>query len=42
MQNSIPRANGAEHRSGHKPGERVLIPPDYLFYTQGKERISEA
>jgi hypothetical protein len=25
-----PRANGAERRSGHKPGARVLIPPGYL------------
>jgi hypothetical protein len=25
-----PRANGAERRSGHKPGPRVLIPPGYL------------
>jgi hypothetical protein len=24
------RANGAERRSGRKPGARVLIPPDYL------------
>jgi hypothetical protein len=26
----IPRANGAERRSGRKPGARVLIPPGYL------------
>ena len=25
-----PRANGAERRSGRKPGARVLIPPGYL------------
>ena len=24
------RANGAERRSGRKPGARVLIPPGYL------------
>jgi hypothetical protein len=27
---SNPRANGAERRSGRKPGARVLIPPGYL------------
>ena len=25
-----PRANGAERRSGRKPGASVLIPPGYL------------
>ena len=32
-----PRANGAERRSGRKPGARVLIPPGYLHPgTKGK------
>ena len=34
-----PWANGAERRSGRKPGARVLIPP--AIYTRGKERTSE-
>jgi hypothetical protein len=33
------RANGAERRSGRKPGARVLIPP--AIYTRGNESISE-
>jgi hypothetical protein len=32
-----PRANGAERRSGSKPGARVLIPPGYLH--PGNESI---
>jgi hypothetical protein len=30
-----PRANGAERRSGRKPGARVLIPPSYLHPGKG-------
>jgi hypothetical protein len=29
------QANGAEHRSGHKPRARVLIPPGYLHPGKG-------
>jgi hypothetical protein len=36
---NYPRANGAERRSGRKPGARVLIPLDYLY--RGKESTSE-
>jgi hypothetical protein len=36
---SSARANGAERRSGRKPGARVLIPTGYLH--PGKERTSE-
>ena len=28
--NPDPRANGAERRSGRKPGARVVVPPGYL------------
>jgi hypothetical protein len=30
-----PWANGAERRSGRKPGARVLIPPGYLHPGKG-------
>jgi hypothetical protein len=39
----LPRANGAERRSGRKPGARVLFPSEgtITIYTRGNESISE-
>jgi hypothetical protein len=34
-QYSCPRSNGAERRSGRKPGARVLIPLGYLHPGKG-------
>jgi hypothetical protein len=33
----FPRANGAERRSGRKPGARVLIPP--RLFTPGETKV---
>jgi hypothetical protein len=35
-----PRANGAERRSGRKPGAGVLIPPGYLYPGKGTRKRS--
>jgi hypothetical protein len=37
----FPRANGAERRSGRKPGARVLIPPGYLHPGKLKSKVHQ-